>query len=228
MITLTQDAASASMWRRLQGGMVAEEYYSLVYLLRPVGDAPAAAYKTVGVTSCAASAGVSTVAANLAIAAAHASDEPVLLLNLSGTPNLLGGRFVSRQNLGLREALECGGGLGACAEASSIPNLSVLSVSEPGNPVALSMDGRRVHELLRAVEHDFGFVVVDLPTTDSGLCLAAAACVDGILLVLESERTNSEAAHRAKQRLSYANAKLLGVVFNKHCEHVPKWLDSRL
>jgi Mrp family chromosome partitioning ATPase len=228
MITLTQDAASASTWRHLEGGMVAEEYYSLAYLLRPVGDASAGAYKTVGVTSCAASTGVSTVAANLAIAAAQAGEGPVLLLNLSGTPNLLGGRFTPRRGMGLAEALDCGGELGAGIEATSIANLSVLSVSEPGNPVALGMDGRQVHGLLRAVEQDFGFIVVDLPTTDTGLCLATAACVDGILLVLESERTNSEAAHRAKQRLSYANAKLLGVIFNKHREHVPKWLDSRL
>jgi Mrp family chromosome partitioning ATPase len=208
--------------------MVAEEYYSLVYLLRPVGESSAGACKTVGITSCATSAGVSTVAANLAIAAAHACQQPVLLLNLSGTPNLLGGRFAPRQGMGLRDALDCGHRLRACAEASPIPNLSVLSVSEPDDSVALSMDGRRVPELLRAVEQDFSFVVVDLPTTDSGLCVATAACVDGILLVLESERTNSEAAHRAKQRLSYANAKLLGVIFNKHCAHVPKWLDSRL
>jgi Mrp family chromosome partitioning ATPase len=52
--------------------------------------------------------------------------------------------------------------------------------------------------------------------------------LDGMLLVMESERTNPEAALRAKQRLIHANARFLGVILNKHRQHLPSWLDARL
>jgi Mrp family chromosome partitioning ATPase len=225
MITLTRDAALASTTRG-PSGSAAEQYFALVQQLRPAGH-PASAAATVGVTACARGACVSTVAANLAAAAAQ-TGQRTLLVDLSSTHPALAARLAMSGDLGLREALACAARPAECVKATSIPNLSLLAVNNGDDSRVLSVDAARMHELFRSLEQDFHFIVVDLPVTDSGVCMATAGMLDGVLLVMESERTNSQAALRATQRLVHANAKLLGVILNKHREHLPSWLDARL
>jgi Mrp family chromosome partitioning ATPase len=225
MITLTQDAALASI-TRTPAGLVAEEYFALVQMLRPATDRAQSA-ASVGVTSCSRGAGVSTVAANLAAAAAQ-SGEGALLIDLSSTRPALATRLGMSGELGLREALQGDARPIDCVKATPIPNLSLLAVNDGDDSRMLSVDGTRMHDLLKAIERDFGFVIVDLPVTDSGVCVGTAGVVDGVLLVMESERSSADAALRARQRLIQANARLLGVILNKHCRHIPTWLDARL
>jgi len=178
------------------------------------------------VTSCAKGAGASTVAANLAMAAAQTCDRRVLLLDLSSTRPALAKWLDMSGDLGLYDALAGDSHPSECAKASPITNLSLLAVNEANTPRSLKMDGGRVHQLLRSLEHDFGFIVVDLPPAQSGLCFAAAGALSGVLLVMETERTNCDAAYHAKQRLIHANAALLGVILNEH-SHRSNWLDSK-
>jgi protein-tyrosine kinase len=225
MITLTRDSASAR--RAVGGGIVAEQYHSLVHWVRNADNTSASACKTIGVTSCGVGAGVSTVAANLAVAAAQGCDRPVLLLDLGGTRSILATRLSMSGDLGLRRALQSDARPSQYAIASPISNLSLLAVNEAGAGPALCSDGGQVASLLNELEHDFGFIVVDLPPVDSGLCFAVSGILNGVLLVIESQRTSSAAAVRAKQRLVHANAAVLGVILNKHSRELPNWLDAR-
>jgi Mrp family chromosome partitioning ATPase len=188
-----------------------------------VGDATEA--KTIGVTSCAPRAGVSTVAANLALAAAQAIVRPVLLLDLSSTRPVLAERLNVSGDLGLRAALAGDVRPGECVKASPTANLFLLGANEAGAPQQLSLDGGRIYQLLQALEPDFRFIVVDLPPADSALCFAVAGALSGVLLVMEAQRTRYEAAVRAKQRLRYANASMLGVILNEQSDGLPSWLD---
>jgi Mrp family chromosome partitioning ATPase len=165
------------------------------------------------------------VAANLAMAAAHTCDRPVLLLDLSTTRPALAKRLDLSGDLGLRAALAADSQPSACVKQSPIANLSLLAVNDACDPQVLSMDGGQIHQLLRSLENDFGFIVVDLPPAESGLCFAAVGALSGVLLVMEAERTHSDAAYRAKQRLIHGNAALLGVILNEH-SHRSHWLDS--
>jgi Mrp family chromosome partitioning ATPase len=92
----------------------------------------------------------------------------------------------------------------------------------------LGIDCGRLNELLASLSREFGFIVVDLPQAESSVCFAAAGLLNGVLLVMEAERTHHAAASRAKARLLHANAAVLGVIFNKHRQHLPNWLSSRL
>ena len=94
--------------------------------------------------------------------------------------------------------------LSACARPSPISNLSLLAMNETG--ALLGSDACGVSEVLKDLKRDFGFIVVDLPHVESGLCFALAGMLDGVLLVVESHRTAEEAAARARQRLLHANA----------------------
>lgn len=202
-------------------GTVAEHYHALAHWLRTMGNAATRLdCKSVGVTSCSCGAGVSTVAANLADAAARVSDRPVLLLDLSRTGPVLAGSALE-----LGGALELGSGqatgeptdcrLAEDVETSNTANLSLLRLGEQHGG---AVDGRQIHDLLQELERKFGMIIVDLPPVDAGLCFAVSGLLSGVLLVVESQNTSGEAALRAKQRLIHANASVLGVILNKHSE----------
>ena len=226
MITLTQDSTVASSPRRIRDD-AAEQYYSLVHWLQSGRDPSTARSTTVGVTSCDSGAGTSTVALNLATAAAQVGQRPVLLLDLSGR-----GKVASRLGISddsdLRAALASDGLASQCVNASEIPNLFLLGAENEADAQALTLDRRGVNELVRSLEADFGLIVVDLPPTESSVCFAVAGLLDGVLLITEAERTRRNVAARAQQRLIQAQANVLGVILNKHRQYIPTWLNARL
>jgi Mrp family chromosome partitioning ATPase len=231
MTTLTQAAAAASSQRGGTGGAIAEQYYALANWLRPSGEAEAfgesaIAPKSIGVTSCIHGAGTSTVAANLAIAAATTGNLPVVLVDLSGHPSRIARQFSLSGDLGLEAALQSDLPPAACAKATPIENLSLLALGERSR--LSSFDGNRIVDLLRQLERDFAFLVIDLPPTDSGLCFSTVGTLNGVLLVMDGQRTQGQAALRAKQRLIHANAAVLGVILNNHAHDLPQWLHARI
>lgn len=58
--------------------------------------------------------------------------------------------------------------------------------------------------------------------------IALAGKVDGVVLVVESERTRREVALQYKDRLEKSGAHILGVVLNKRRFHIPEWVYNRL
>lgn len=52
--------------------------------------------------------------------------------------------------------------------------------------------------------------------------------VDGVVLVVQAERTRWEVAQSAKERLQGGNANVLGVVLNDRRMHIPGWIYRRL
>jgi Mrp family chromosome partitioning ATPase len=51
-----------------------------------------------------------------------------------------------------------------------------------------------------------------------------APFVDGVILVIEANRTRREQLWQAEQSISAAKGKLLGYILNKRTYDVPKWL----
>jgi protein-tyrosine kinase len=218
MNTLTKDSPSS---RRGRVGAVAEQYYGLFHWLQSIGTPTVSDTKTIGVTSCGPESGAGTVAANLALAAAHASKQPVLLVDLSGTRSKLAERLRMYGDLGLHAALASDVRPADCVKGSPIENLFLLAANDAGMSESLSMDGGKLHQLLQSLESDFKFIVVDLPPADTALCFAVAGAMSGVLLVMDAEQTRYDAAVRAKQRLLYANAALLGVILNENSYRPP-------
>jgi Mrp family chromosome partitioning ATPase len=222
MITFTSDTATKSAARNALLGQVSEDYFSLVHWLRSFDDFSNVKHKSIGVTSCTRGAGVSTVALNLAKAASQISDQAVLLLDLSETGT--GRSRLNRETDVLAEVARASD----FVRTTSIPNLNTLTVSSLDDVQALSVDSGRINDLLEALKNEFGFIVVDLPAVESSLCFVTAGLLSGVLVVMEAERTRFEIANRAKQRLLDARANLLGVILNKHPQHLPNWLEARL
>ncbi|REK12647.1 MAG: hypothetical protein DWQ37_11215 [Planctomycetota bacterium] len=205
---------------------VAEQYYGLAHWIQTSGPAAGGTARTVGVTSPAAGAGVSTVAASLAAAAAQQSDRPVLLIDLSGSSLLSKVKTrVGDDELAPGETNKQSSAQPEIA-ATTVPNLSRLSLGPTtGRP---PYSGGSIEELIRDLDGEFGFIVVDLPPVESSACLAIAGILDWLLMVVEARRTASLSATRGMQRLALAGARVLGVIFNRCSPDLPRWLDSRL
>jgi capsular exopolysaccharide synthesis family protein len=58
--------------------------------------------------------------------------------------------------------------------------------------------------------------------------VALSGMADGVVLVVQAEKTRWEVAQSAKDRLLKAGANILGVVINDRRHHIPGWLYKRL
>lgn len=106
-----------------------------------------------------------------------------------------------------------------------LPDRAVGSLALPGrrSPWEASWQYRRdCIELLRS---EFDYTIIDCPSLgESGDLLSIAPFVDGIILVVEANRTRRDQPRQAEQKISAAGGKLLGYILNKRVYEVPRWL----
>jgi protein-tyrosine kinase len=58
--------------------------------------------------------------------------------------------------------------------------------------------------------------------------IAIARRVDGVVLVLEAEKTRGPVAENLKERIQKNGGNLLGIIFNKRRHYIPEFLYKRL
>jgi capsular exopolysaccharide synthesis family protein len=103
--------------------------------------------------------------------------------------------------------------------ATQYDNLSLLACGPvPPNPADLLSSGR-LRSILREASAQFEVVIVDAPPV-LGLADAPliASVVDDVMLVIESGKTRTSAAHEALSRLRSAGATILGATLTKSAE----------
>lgn len=84
-------------------------------------------------------------------------------------------------------------------------------------------------ENLQTLRFVFDYVFLDcsaLKTSDTAALLAPA--VDGVVVVVEAERTRKEQVRNALNTIETAKGNLLGCVLNKRRYSIPNWIYSRL
>jgi Mrp family chromosome partitioning ATPase len=75
----------------------------------------------------------------------------------------------------------------------------------------------------------FDLILIDSPpatTSPDGLALSSK--VDGIVLVVEAEKTRWPVAESTKNRILSSGGKILGIVLNKRRYHIPDFVYKRL
>lgn len=163
--------------------------------------------------------GVTTLALNLAIAAAQA-DKRVLLVDANLRHPRIAGLLKESQSPGLAEFLKT-----ASVETlqwqtfvrpSNIANLSIFPAGEPTPDPAALYEKPSLEHLFKGLRSKFDLIILDTPPV-IGLVdtVALARVVDGVVLVIDSAHTPRAAAATAKQILANSGASLLGVVLNR-------------
>jgi Mrp family chromosome partitioning ATPase len=105
--------------------------------------------------------------------------------------------------------------------------LTRLSTNRTSNHVtSVSMNDRSVWNRLRA---EFDFTLVDSPPlSESDESLTLCSVVDGVVVVVEAERTRSQIVATTKSRVVQQGGTVLGLVFNKQRYYIPEWIYKRL
>jgi capsular exopolysaccharide synthesis family protein len=213
--TVAADRVGASRSGARRAHELTACYTTLASRLMARRNGSPVAGQAIGVTSCLRSEGVTTVAANLAVALASVGAQQTLVLDGNMDDPAVATVFQVSGSPGLAELLRGVDDADRCIQPSSIGRLSVLAAGAADDEAAV-FNPQAAKELLCRLRRQFDFIVADLPpVNEPSTCLALAGMFDGVLLVVEAERVGCEAALRAKQQLALAKAPLWGAVFNK-------------
>ncbi|AST08054.1 capsular biosynthesis protein [Anoxybacillus flavithermus] len=171
--------------------------------------------RSIMVTSSAPAEGKSTTVANLAVVFAQ-QGKKVLLIDADLRKPTVHYTFRKDNHVGLTNVLTKQAALHIAVKETEVENLFVLTSGPiPPNPAEL-LGSAAMEELLAEAYDQFDVVLFDTPpvlaVTDAQIL--ANQC-DGTILVVQSGKTEIEAAQKAKELLLAAKGKLLGVVLNQ-------------
>ncbi len=84
-------------------------------------------------------------------------------------------------------------------------------------------------DLWTHIRKQFDVILIDtapIDTSDEGLELCAAA--DGVVMVVEAEKTRSQVISHLRDQITHSGGNLLGMVFNKQRHYIPTWIYTKL
>ena len=159
--------------------------------------------------------GKSTTAANLSISMAQ-QGKRVLVIDADLRKPTLHATFHSENRIGLTNVLEGAVTLEESITQTDIEGLELVTSGPlPSNPVEL-LSSQRMKAFLENVVNRVDIVLFDSPpildVTDASLL---AHLCDGVILVLQSGKSQDQMAVDAKRALEYAKAKWIGVILNQ-------------
>ncbi|HEX3716435.1 MAG TPA: hypothetical protein VH595_00575 [Verrucomicrobiae bacterium] len=178
--------------------------------------------KLVAVTSCREGAGVTTTAAGLASALSETGDGNVLLVNMNARDGEAHHFYRGKLTCGLEEALEKDKRNAACVQ----DNLFVAKDSEVNANLPRVLPKRFSNLVPKMRASDYDYIIFDMPAMSQiSITPRLARYMDMILLVIESEKTDRDAAKRATNLLLESKSNV-GVVLNKSREYLPRRLQQ--
>lgn len=166
--------------------------------------------------------GKSSCAVNLAIAFSQLGNKILLIDADLRKPSVY--RKLRLQNVkGLSSVL-----VGFCDFNEAVvqvnPNFDVLvSGPTPPNPSEL-LGSDQMTELLESIKDKYDYVVIDTPPVNVvSDAVVLAPKTEGIVMVVQDRKTTHDQFSRAVSALSFANARLLGVVLNSSSDRSAKY-----
>lgn len=172
--------------------------------------------KTLLVTSASHGEGKTVTAVNLAIALAQDFDKKIFLADC----DLRGGNIHQLLNLPLVPGLSNVLADGVASELtflnSKIKNLTVLTRGEiPSNPSEL-LGSLKMKRLLEELKSKFDYIILDspptMPMTDAGIL---GAQTDGVMFVIQAQKTQERTVRQAQDLLEQARAKIVGFILTQ-------------
>jgi succinoglycan biosynthesis transport protein ExoP len=199
--------------KRVASGPVAEGMIDVLHAIRPEDET--GHWGAVMLTSCFSREGVSTLAAELAEAAAL-SDVRTVLVDANLARAVQHRMWKLKRAPGLAECIRGEAKPADCVQPTKIPGLSVLLAGTGGGTKLSVAEEDKLSNVLAELKDNFDLVVIDGPAVaQPGSGRRTASLADGVLFVIESERTATPDARRCLQELSRDGATVLGAVLNK-------------
>ena len=170
-------------------------------------------------------AGASTLAANLAVSSSVDCQMKTVLVDADCRQRTISRIFGLNGAPGLVELLKGSASHDECLQRVQFSSVDLVSSAAESCPELLTANASEIIAALQAYQHDCDLLIVDLPAASQpDLAVALAQHLDCVLIVIESEKTQTAVAERLLRRLSESNTEVIGVVLNKTRCYLPKLL----
>jgi capsular exopolysaccharide synthesis family protein len=181
--------------------------------------------RTAMVVGCQSGTGTTTTAALLAASLAEAKNSRVLIVDGNFRTPALNRLFQLKNNGGFSEVVSKGLPFEAQTQPTNRQNLLVLPSGQAPIVPAELFEGEAMKQFLSQLKKAFDFVIFDAaPLLQFPDAYALAPSVDGVIIVIEAEKTSIEDAQRVKRNLEQVGARILGVVLNRQRDYTPVFL----
>jgi capsular exopolysaccharide synthesis family protein len=181
--------------------------------------------RTIAVTGTRHGEGATRVAVGLARALAGEGDTRVLLVEGNLRTPSFAQQLPIGKGPGLAEFL--GGEASAASLVAPLREWNLSVISAGFRPAVI--DCEAVAGAVAEVMEQFDFVIIDLPPVNRYADASILAPkVDGVILVVEADRTPVVDAESAKKSLDRVGARIFGVVLNRRRSYVPATLQALL
>jgi Mrp family chromosome partitioning ATPase len=178
-----------------------------------------------GLCGCSRQAGVSTLAANLAIRAADHGLGPVLLVDANLCSPELHKLAPSEVRAGLVDVLAGQASLRSCVQSTPVTGLDLLPLGGGAGSEAVRIDPQQTDALISQMREQYAFVICDLPiASQMGYAKLLAGSLDATLLVVRSACVKRQSAQQLVRDLSLDGVPLAGMVMTDRRAYVPNWL----
>lgn len=171
--------------------------------------------------------GASTIAREFAMLAGTTGHRRTLLIDADRRDPQTARAFDCDTKQGLAELLWNGDDCGDVLRAIPGTLLSVTCLI--GEHGAALLDAHSLRELYGRLREQFELVVVDCPPIGGGAYSSLLPeAVDGVILVVQAERTRPAVIIHAKDLVQQAGGQVLGAVLNRRTNYIPEFLYKLL
>lgn len=171
--------------------------------------------------------GTSTVARKLAATLANTAQTAVLLVDANLRSPSQHEVFRTDPSPGFREIASRS--FKRVREYGGQPGLYLLPCGEHADGAPQLLADPALRTALNDWRGDFDWIILDgAPVTAYTDSAALAGLVDGVILVVQAEKTRWEVAEQAKRILQDAGGQVLGCVLNRRRHHIPNSIYGRM
>ncbi len=205
---------------------VVEEYQRLKYNLLRTNSGKRT--KALLFTSPSEGEGHSPVLINFAIALASEGDK-VLLVDANLRNPSFHHVFKLEKKGGLTDLLSGESSLLNVIKETQVSHLSVITCGMASSNAGSVFELNALDSLIQEMKAQYDWVLFDSPPINSSSdSIALAPRADGVVMVVQAEKTRWEVAARAKQRIEDGNGTILGVILNNRRFYIPERIYKAL
>jgi len=203
---------------------VAEQYRTLRTNLQAINSKTA--LKAIAVTSSTHSEGKTITAINLAITLAHDLGKKKILLVDADLRRARMSKYLGiNSEAGLADLISNGTDASDVLLNIGVDNLTILPAGKvPHNPAEL-LGSTKMRSIITMLKSKYDYIIFDtppiIPVTDAGLL---GAQTDGVIMVIQANRTQKGVVRHGENLLKQAHAKILGYILTNIQYHIPAYI----
>ena len=185
--------------------------------------------KTILVTSCSPLEGKTVSSISMALALSIEANAKVVLIEGNMSSPRIHELFNIDTVPGLSDLLISRANLNETMRKTEFKNLTIIP---SGSDISKKLDvfeTERLQDLLGSLKKDFDYVIVDGQSVSGSSDVSIISkYFDGIVFVVECEKTRWEVLQQSKEKIKGVGGKILGVVLNKRIYYIPEKLYGKI